>query len=32
MPDANSTLRFTYGRVRGYSPADATYLIADYAR
>jgi|WetSurMetagenome_2_1015567.scaffolds.fasta_scaffold55135_1 hypothetical protein len=26
LPDANSTLRFTYGRVRGYSPADATYL------
>ena len=26
MPDGNSTLRFTYGRVRGYSPADATYL------
>ena len=26
VPDANSTLRFTYGRVRGYSPADATYL------
>jgi hypothetical protein len=23
LPDANSTLRFTYGRVRGYSPADA---------
>ena len=26
IPDANSTLRLTYGRVRGYSPADATYL------
>jgi hypothetical protein len=26
VPDGNSTLRFTYGRVRGYSPADATYL------
>jgi hypothetical protein len=26
VPDANSTLRFTFGRVRGYSPADATYL------
>lgn len=25
IPDANSTLRFTYGRVRGYSPADATF-------
>lgn len=25
LPDANSTLRFTYGYVRGYSPADATY-------
>jgi hypothetical protein len=23
LPDANSTLRFTYGRVRSYSPADA---------
>lgn len=23
VPDANSTLRFTYGRVRGYSPSDA---------
>jgi len=23
IPDANSTLRFTYGRIRGYSPADA---------
>ncbi len=26
VPDANSTLRFTYGHIRGYSPADATYL------
>ncbi len=26
VPDGNSTLRFTFGRVRGYSPADATYL------
>lgn len=25
VPDANSTLRLTYGYVRGYSPADATY-------
>ncbi|MDZ7268907.1 MAG: S46 family peptidase [candidate division KSB1 bacterium] len=25
IPDANRTLRFTYGRVRGYSPADAVY-------
>ena len=25
IPDANSTLRFTYGRIRGYSPADAVY-------
>ncbi len=24
IPDANSTLRFTYGYVRGYAPADAT--------
>ncbi|HEX2060954.1 MAG TPA: S46 family peptidase, partial [Thermoanaerobaculia bacterium] len=24
-PDANSTLRITYGRVEGYSPKDATY-------
>ena len=23
LPDANATLRITYGRVRGYSPADA---------
>jgi hypothetical protein len=26
LPDANSTLRFTYGHVRGYSPADATIM------
>ncbi|MBP8274525.1 MAG: S46 family peptidase, partial [Acidobacteria bacterium] len=26
IPDANSTLRFTYGHVRGYSPADATTM------
>jgi len=26
IPDANGTLRFTCGHVRGYSPADATYL------
>ncbi len=25
IPDANSTLRFTYGSIKGYSPADATY-------
>jgi hypothetical protein len=25
IPDANRTLRFTYGVIRGYSPADATY-------
>ncbi len=25
IPDANSTLRLTFGRVVGYSPADATY-------
>lgn len=25
IPDANSTLRFTYGRIRGYSPVDAVY-------
>lgn len=24
VPDANSTMRLTFGRVRGYSPADAT--------
>jgi len=26
IPDANSTLRLTYGYVRGYWPADATYM------
>uniref|UniRef100_UPI003D7FBEF4 S46 family peptidase n=1 Tax=Pedobacter sp. TaxID=1411316 RepID=UPI003D7FBEF4 len=26
IPDANSTLRLTYGYVRGYSPNDATYM------
>lgn len=26
IPDANGTLRLTYGYVRGYSPADATYF------
>lgn len=26
IPDANSTLRLTYGYVRGYAPADATYM------
>ncbi|MCU0454447.1 MAG: S46 family peptidase [Bacteroidetes bacterium] len=25
IPDANSTLRLTYGRIKGYSPSDATY-------
>lgn len=25
IPDANRTLRFTFGRIRGYSPADAVY-------
>lgn len=25
VPDANSTLRLTYGYIRGYSPADAVY-------
>ncbi len=25
VPDANGTLRMTYGRVRGYEPADAVY-------
>lgn len=25
IPDANSTLRLTYGYIRGYSPVDATY-------
>lgn len=26
VPDANTTLRLTYGHVRGYSPADASYM------
>jgi hypothetical protein len=26
IPDANSTLRLTYGYVKGYSPADAIYM------
>jgi hypothetical protein len=26
IPDANSTLRLTYGYVKGYSPVDATYM------
>lgn len=26
IPDANSTLRLTYGHVRGYWPADASYM------
>ncbi|NMB82192.1 MAG: S46 family peptidase, partial [Ignavibacteria bacterium] len=26
IPDANSTLRLTYGYIKGYSPADATYM------
>ncbi len=26
IPDANSTLRLTFGRIKGYSPADATYM------
>ena len=26
IPDANSTLRLTYGRVRGYAPADAVQM------
>jgi hypothetical protein len=25
IPDANSTFRFTWGHIRGYSPADAVY-------
>ncbi len=25
IPDANSTMRLTFGRVRGYAPSDATY-------
>ena len=26
IPDANSTLRMTFGTIRGYSPSDATYF------
>ncbi len=26
IPDANSTLRLTYGHIRGYNPADAVYM------
>lgn len=26
IPDANSTLRLTYGHVKGYTPVDATYM------
>jgi hypothetical protein len=26
IPDANSTLRFTFGHIKGYTPADATYF------
>lgn len=26
LPDANSTLRLTYGYIKGYNPADATYM------
>ncbi|MEX2191561.1 MAG: S46 family peptidase [Bacteroidota bacterium] len=26
IPDANSTLRLTFGRIKGYSPADAVYF------
>ena len=26
VPDANGTLRFTYGRIEGYSPRDAVWL------
>jgi hypothetical protein len=25
IPDANNTLRLTYGRIKGYTPADAVY-------
>lgn len=25
VPDANSTLRLTFGNIRGYSPRDAVY-------
>ncbi|MFD1770990.1 S46 family peptidase [Sphingobacterium suaedae] len=26
IPDANSTLRLTFGKIQGYSPVDATYM------
>ncbi|MFD2968665.1 S46 family peptidase [Sphingobacterium bambusae] len=26
IPDANSTLRLTFGNIKGYSPVDATYM------
>ena len=26
IPDANSTLRLTYGHIKGYNPADAVYM------
>jgi hypothetical protein len=26
IPDANSTLRFTFGHIKGYNPADATHF------
>ena len=26
LPDANSTLRLTYGYIKGYNPSDATYM------
>ena len=26
VPDANSTLRLTFGRIRGYNPVDASYM------
>ncbi len=26
IPDANSTLRLTFGNIKGYNPADATYM------
>jgi hypothetical protein len=26
LPDANSTLRLTYGYIKGYNPTDATYM------
>lgn len=26
IPDANSTLRLTYGNIKGYNPVDATYM------